>query len=90
MSVRDNRQGYVPLRIQNIYCEAQGPKALPGEDHVTSPLIQNVEEVGEADGHGGRCLAVVAGGVTEALKQPIGALIVCNKCGARLRCFEVT
>lgn len=92
MSLSDNKQGYVPLFpivIYNIYCEAQGPKAQNGEDHVTSPLIQNVEETGEPDEYGGRHLAVAAGGVTEVLRQPIGALIVCNKCGARLRRYEV-
>ena len=92
MSLSDNKQGYVPpfpIVIHNIYCEAQGPKAPNGEDHVTSPLIQNVEETGEPDEYGGRRLVVVAGGVTEALRQPIGALIVCKKCGAHLRRFEV-
>lgn len=77
------------IRYHNLYCEAQGPKVPLGEDHVTSPMIQNFEEVGEPDEFGGRQLVVSAGGVTEVLQQPVGAYIVCNKCGARLRRYEL-
>ena len=79
-----------PPVIHNIYCEAQGPHVAVLEiDHVSSMILNNFEETGEPDEHGGRALVTVAGGVNEALGVPPGVKLVCKICGAPLRRFEV-
>ena len=57
-----------PPVIHNIYCSAQGPRVAKLEDdHVSSMILNNFEETGEPDEHGGRALVTVPGGANTAL-----------------------
>ena len=64
----------------NVYCETQGPKVPPGEDHVRRlPYGGELQDIGDADEHGGFHFHVV----------PNSDLIRCSVCGAPLRRYEL-
>jgi hypothetical protein len=75
--------------FHNIYCEKQGPKASPREDHIRSIIVVPYKEVGVPDEHGGRRLEITDGSTVKLTGAVVGGFVLCSRCGAHLRQYEV-
>jgi len=79
--VRTIRSAPFPIVMAHIYCESQGP-STGAQDHLIGyakalPPLHDIVEVGDADAHGGRRVSYD------------NQIVVCPKCGAPLRRFEL-